>query len=867
MRRLTPWPLTRALIASGFVLGSAVTWPQLARAQSAPARPLITAPIEDTRLTRLAGNTRPEANVANDRGVEPDSFPMQHMQLLLKRPAEREAALQAYLAQLHDRSSANFHRWLSAVEFGRRFGPSQQDITSITGWLRQHGLVVNGVSAAATVIDFSGSAGQLHTAFHTEIHALSVRGATHIANMSDPQIPAALAPAVAGIVSLNDFRPHTFRRARANYTISSGIRALAPADLATIYNLNPLFNKGLAGQGQTIAVIEDSDVYSTADWSTFRSTFGLSSYTTGSFTQIHPAPLSGQNNCSDPGVASNGADGEAILDAEWASAAAPGAAIELVSCADTATTFGGLIALQNLLNQSSTPPAIVSISYGECEAANGASANSAYISTYQQAVAEGVSVFVSAGDQGAAGCDPDQTAASHGIGVNAFASTPYNVAVGGTDFGDAYAGTTSTYWSTTNTTTYGSALSYIPEIPWNDSCASRLITLFEGYSASYGSSGFCNSTTGAGLQTTVAGSGGPSACASGTPSTASVVGGSCAGTAKPSWQSGVTGIPGDGVRDLPDVSLFAGNGIWGHYYVYCWSDTAAGGAACAAAPSTWSGAGGTSFSSPILAGIQALVNQNAGARQGNPNYVYYILAASQGASGASCNSSSGNATAAGCVFYDVTLGDIDVDCTGPYNCYQPSGTYGALSTGDTTYAMAYNTGTGWDFATGLGSINASNLVTYWSSSDLSLSVSGSALAAAQLSYTLTVTDSGPQSATGVVVTTLLPSGVSLLTSASSSNCVQSGQTVTCTVGTLAVGGTTALTIVAQSNTSQTVSLTFKATSNNTDLNPADGSKTVSLAATGTTNGNSTDGPMPPWAYVALGLLFIGIASRRRPAGA
>ena len=159
---------------------------------------------------------------------------------------------------------------------------------------------------------------------------------------------------------------------------------------------------------------------------------------------------------------------------EWASAAAPSAAIQVASCRDTATTFGGLIALQNLINASGAAPAVMSISYGECEAVNGAAANAAYSSVYQQAVAEGVSVFVASGDSGAAGCDNSATESTHGIAVNAFASTPYNVAVGGTDFGDTYAGTNSNYWNTGNTSTFGSAKSYIPEIPWNDSCANQL---------------------------------------------------------------------------------------------------------------------------------------------------------------------------------------------------------------------------------------------------------------------------------------------------------------------------------------------------------------------------------------------------------
>ena len=678
-------------------------------------RALITQEIDESRLVTLKGNTRPEANAMNDRGAVADDFQMEHMLLQFRRPPEQEQALKEFIDQLHDPASPNFHRWLSAQEFGAKFGLAQDDLNTITTWLQSHGFQVNVVYPSGMMIDFSGSAGQVREAFRTEIHDLEVRGVKHMANMSDPQIPAALAPAVEGVVSLHDFTPHLMHKPRPNYTVaSSAYQLVVPADLATIYNLNPLFGAGYSGQGQTIVVIEDTNVYTTSDWTTFRSTFGLSSYSSGSFTQVHPAPGSGANNCSNPGV--NGDDGEAILDAEWASAAAPSAAIELASCSDTNTTFGGLIALQNLLNESSTPPAIVSISYGECEAYNGASANAAYGSAYQQAVSEGVSVFVSSGDEGAASCDADESSATHGIGVSGFASTPYNVAVGGTDFGDSYANTNNSYWNTSNTSTSGSALSYIPEIPWNDSCASTLIASYEGYGATYGSSGFCNSVNGEGFLTVVSGSGGPSGCATGTPSTSGVVSGTCKGYGKPSWQS-IVGNPSDGVRDIPDVSLFAANGVWGHYYVFCWSDTANGGASCSGAPNTWAGAGGTSFSSPIMAGIQALVNQKTGSKWGNPNPVYYQLAANEyGSSGnPSCNSTSGNSVGNSCIFYDVTQGDMDVNCTGTNNCYTPSGTNGVLSTSSSSYSDAYGATTGWDFATGIGTVNAYNLATNWNS--------------------------------------------------------------------------------------------------------------------------------------------------------
>ena len=449
----------------------------------------IRQPVDDGNRTTLKGNTRREANAKNDRGLVPDDMLMEHLLLQLRRSPEQEQALEEFLDQVHSPSSPTFHQWLSASDFGNRFGLADEDLNAITAWLQSHDLTVNVVYPNGTVIDFSGTAAQVRKAFHTEIHNLEVNGKKHIANLNDPEIPAALASAVVGIVSLNDFRPKPMRQSRANYTFSSGgidEQAVVPADLATIYNLNPLFTGGYSGQGQTIVAIEDTNLYSTSDWTTFRSKFGLSQYSSGSLTTVHPASPSGTNNCANPGVVP-GNDGEAILDAEWASAAAPSAAIEVAACADTVTTFGGLIALQNLINASGAPPAIMSISYGECEAVNGAAANAAYRTAYQQAVAEGVSVFVASGDSGAAGCDNSAAEATHGIGVNAFASTPYNVAVGGTDFGDTYAGTNSNYWNTGNISTYGSAKSYIPEIPWNDSCASQLVASYvTGSSTTYG---------------------------------------------------------------------------------------------------------------------------------------------------------------------------------------------------------------------------------------------------------------------------------------------------------------------------------------------------------------------------------------------
>jgi subtilase family serine protease len=670
-------------------------------------RLLITTNVDETKLVALGGNTRPEAVHENDRGLVADDLLMEHMLLQLKRSPEQEQALQQFLEELTDRSSPNFHRWLTAKEFGDRYGVAKQDRDTIKSWLESHGLQVNVDYENGILIDFSGTAGQVRKAFHTEIHQLTVAGAKHFANMSDPQIPAALEPAVTGVVSLHDFRP------RPEYNETSGAFVAVPGDLAAMYNLNPLFSEGISGQGQTIALIEDSNLYTTADWDSFRTVFGLETYTEGSLTQIHPAPASGKNNCANPGV--NGNDTEAILDAEYASAAAPSAAIVLASC-KTKTTFGGLIALQNLLNESSAPPSLVSISYGECEAFNGASANAAYSAAYQQAASEGVSVFVAAGDGGAAACDAGSNFATHGIGVSGITSTPYNVSVGGTEISIGFSGSDGT-----NTSTYGSLLSYVSEEAWNYSCVSGW---YQAWAYSESQDFVCDdyywSEEFPFTRDTTAGGGGPSGCATGKPKKSGVVGGSCQGWAKPAWQA-LVGNPQDGVRDIPDVSLLAAGGWPWPYtsvgYPICF--TGSGGVSCESAPEYWPSGNGTSFSTSIMAGFQALVNQKTGERQGNPNPVYYKLARQEYGSQGNTSCVSISAPASSCIFYDETTDDDytvpqnnSVPCAGTVDCYYPNpGALGELSTSGA--AVSFQSTMGWDFPTGIGSINATNLVNNW----------------------------------------------------------------------------------------------------------------------------------------------------------
>jgi subtilase family serine protease len=686
--------------------------------------PLVTRAIDEQALVTLGGNTRHEATIANDRGAVEGTLLLEHLQLQLQRSPAQEQEVEAYITALHDHSSPNFHHWLSAEEFGARFGASSADLEALEGWLTQHGLKVNTVFPSRMVVDFSGTAAQVAAAFHTEIHRLEVNGVAHMANIRDPQIPAALAPVVAGVVKLNDFRPARKHRQKPKFTGECGYGAVcymvAPADLATIYDFNPLFHAShpITGKGQTIAVAEDTDLYSDSDWTNFRHIFGLDGYSSGSLHTVHPAGPPGSARCKDPGVNADGDDVEAALDAEWSSAAAPDASILVVACDNSNTIDGVQQAIQYLIEGPTPHPPIISVSYGECEADNGDGLNAFFSHMYQQADAEGISVFVATGDAGPEDCAPDYNPpATYGVGVNAWASTIHNVAVGGTDFGDTYEGTNAEYWGKSSGAPWGTAKSYVPEIAWNDTCASSELTAYAGYSTSYGKDGFCNSAYAAKYYLELGGGeGGPSGCAAGKPSIPNVVSGTCKGWPKPDYQKDLFGMPDDGVRDVPDVAMFAADGVWSHQYLLCFSDPNNDGAPCVGNPASWGqGGGGTSYATPIVAGIQALVNQKMGEPQGNPNPEYYRLAAGEyGSSGnPSCDSSRGTAESSRCIFHDVTAGNDSQDCAGPVGCYQPAGKYGVMSTSDTKYQPAFETHVGYDYPTGIGTIDAANLVNAW----------------------------------------------------------------------------------------------------------------------------------------------------------
>lgn len=700
--RWSRYPAALLILGTVFLLGI----PRLSYAQTSSPQ-LITQAIDETKLTPLAGNTHPLARAEFDRGAAPASLAMQRMLLVLGRSAMQEAALETLLEEQQDKSSANFHKWLTPDEFGQQFGVSEQDVETTVSWLEGHGFEVAGVSRGRGVIEFSGTAQEVQQAFHTSIHSYAVNGGQYWANASDPEIPSALASAVIGIDSLNNFGKKaahhlagitarqlagewtkaqpalTYQCATNNAGAPIYCNALGPYDFGAIYNVLPLWTASPAinGTGESIAIVGRSNINLT-DVSDFQSLFGLPN-------NPPQVILDGP----DPGLIP-GDETEADLDVEWSGGIAQGATIMLVVSQSTEATDGVDLSAEYAVDNNIAP--IVSESFGSCELDMGTAGNQFYNNLWEQAAAEGISVFVSAGDQGSAGCDVFQgtapQAAQEGLEVSGIASTPFDVSVGGTDFNDLF--DELTYWNTTNNpTTQRSAKGYIPETTWNDSCTNAI---FGDLGLSLNPEVNCNDSQLAGAVVAIGGSGGASRCTNPTGSTPL----SCAGGyGKPPWQT-ASGVPNDGKRDLPDVALFASNGFLDSAFAICEADVAV---PCNA--NNVVQIGGTSGSSPSFAGLMALVDQKEGTREGNPNFVFYKLAQKQSSS--ACNSTTGPATT--CVFNDVTSGTIAMPCvSGSVNCTTatPGDQYGVLS--------GYSTAAGYDLATGLGSVNAKNLVNDWS---------------------------------------------------------------------------------------------------------------------------------------------------------
>jgi subtilase family serine protease len=525
--------------------------------------PVFTAPVDETRLVTLAGNVPLLARAGFDEGAIDSGTRLDRVMLVLQPSAAQQAALDALVEAQQDPGSPQYQQWLTPAGFGAQFGVDGPELALVTAWLAAHGFAIEEISAGRRLMVFSGTAGEVASAFHTELHRYRIDGIEHIANSSDPQIPAALAGIVGGVVTLNDFRRTSLIAwqesfaSKSEYSVGPEYSAgsthnVFPADFAIIYDLNPLYSAGTTGTGAAIAIAGRSNI-NLSDVESFRSIAGLAANT--------PLVIVDGTN---PGLVS-GDQSESTIDVEWSGAVAPAAAINLVTAASTATTDGIDLASAYIVNHATAP--VVSVSYGSCEQEMGVAELTFYNSLWEQAASQGMSVFVASGDAGAAGCQSGNSTEGTSAAVNGLCSSPYATCVGGTEFNEGE--NPAQYWSATNSAAYGSVLGYIPEAVWNESALE----------------------SGTGLW------------ASG--------GGASEVYAQPVWQQNVSGTAAaGGMRAVPDVSLSAANhdGYFmvenGSYWVVS----------------------GTSVAAQSFAGIMALVTAKAnGKGQGSANPRLYGL--------------------------------------------------------------------------------------------------------------------------------------------------------------------------------------------------------------------------------------------------
>jgi subtilase family serine protease len=682
-------------------IAGAVAW--LSTVVSTAASPGANTVRATTGLVALPGHVHALAQPQFDIGEAPNSLQMGGLELVLARTAAQQQALEQLLAAQQDPKSPQYHHWLTPAQYGSRFGASTSTVAALSQWLEANGFEVSAPPASRARLAFHGTKAQVEAAFHILIHLFEVGGVQHFANVSDPQVPAALAPLISAIQGLNDFYPKPgvkVRRAgvEPQVTYDGGkSNYVGPGDFATIYNLLPLYKAGASGSGVTIAIAGQSDI-AVANASAFWTGFGL---TTPQFNSI-PVP-----GGTDPGQTNDGNEDEAYLDVEIVGSLAQGASILLVR--DTSALF----AAQYVVEQNLA--AVLNISFSACESSIG-STNSAISSLFQQAASQGITVTVSAADSGVAGCASDFTQgelSTSGFAVNGIASTPYDLAVGGTDFDP----TQPQAWATGNATgTLTNALGHIPEMVWNDTCANPLWVQYYQFAST---SAFCNTTTlnsqpNPYLQ--VAGGGG------GFSSCLAVTNNTCAGGyGPPSWQTGVAGIQSFPTRAIPDVSMIAAHWLACSYEI----------TPCDPTTANVSVATGTSAAAPSVAAIIAILDQEMSTpaspdgRQGLINGLLYKLATAEygspqsPSSGASaCSASLGTTIGAGCIFYNVAAGTNAMPCqvsafsaagSAPAStCTAPSGDANGIM--EISSTPQYAAGTGFNLATGLGSINAGNLV-------------------------------------------------------------------------------------------------------------------------------------------------------------
>jgi hypothetical protein len=697
-RRSSAWAFVLACAGAAVLAGSTgVT--NTAGAATAPA-------ADASGLARLPGHVNASARPQFDLGRAPDSLGLHGLEVVFAKTVSQQRAIEALIAAQQDPKSPQYHQFLTPAQYGARFGASEATVAAVSRWLTANGFTVAALPANRSGLHFSGTKAQVETAFHTEIHLFEVDGRRHYANVSNPEVPAGLAAAITTIHGLHDFYPRSNVKARhlgkgptPQITYDGGqINWVGPGDFAVMYNLGPLYSAGVNGKGVTIAITAERDINPTVA-NTFWAGVGIATPPT-----INSMTVPTAEGGTDPGQTMDSNEEEAYLDTEVAGGVAPGATIDLVADKDASIAFQYMVQ-QNLGE-------VINISFSACESQITPADNTALDGVFATAAIQGQTVVVASDDAGVAGCEQNifvqGTLATTGFAVSGIASSPHVLAVGGTDFDP----TQPQSWATSNAPgTLVNAQGHIPEMVWNDTCANPLGAKALGYTTD----ALCNLATLGGnpnpfLQ--IGGSGsGVSSCTAYDSTTNTCPGG---GWPVPSWQSGVAGIAGLSGRAVPDVVSFAGG------WVICSYDNAT------CDPATQNDedfVGGTSSSTPAVAAIVALLDQQMG-KQGLINTELYQLAATEYGTPAApntsntCSATLGTTIGATCIFYNVTGGSNATPCTvasfsdagsAPAStCVSSSGQANGIM--ELNGAPQYTAGTGFNLATGLGSINATNLV-------------------------------------------------------------------------------------------------------------------------------------------------------------
>jgi subtilase family serine protease len=742
------------------------------QAQSRSSR--IDREVNDSVRGTIVGSRPLSARAEDDRGALSSNTALHGMSVVFSRSADQEAALQQLLAEQQTPSSSLYHHWLTPEQFGASFGPSDADLATVQSWLQQQGFTIDGIARSKTQVRFSGTAAQVKSAFGSELHNYASGGITHYALATDLTIPAALSSVIQTVRNLSSFKPraHVVFKSKASqaspsFTSSqSGNHYLTPKDIATIYDVNPAYNAGYTGSGQSIAVMGQSEI-EISDIENFQSAAG--------FTSKDPTLVLVPNSGS--AAFSTGDEAESDLDLEYSSTIGKGATIYFVYVGNN-QNYSVWDSLQYAVDNKLSP--IITLSYGDCEPDLGSADYASLNSILEQGASQGQSIINSSGDSGSTSCYGTSglsTSVQEELAASFPASSQYVTGLGGSEFLSAdVASTNTTYWQSANgTDVISSALSYIAEQAWNDDSSS------DGLS-----------------------SGG---------------GGASIFTARPSWQSGVTGIPSGSYRLVPDISLDSSPNNAG--YLYCSSDSEATGitGSCSngfrdSNSKYLTVAGGTSFAAPIFAGMLSLINQKLGSSgQGVINSTLYSLAA--------------NTSTYASAFHDITSGSNE--CT--------AGSSYCSSAGQSAYA----TTTGYDQATGLGSIDLYNLLAAWPGSTSS--------SLASTTTTLSAATSTPASGANDVITIQITSNSTTVTATPTGtlNIAVDGTTVSSSLALS--GGSAQYTFSSTTSGSHVIDATYSGDSNyqgssgslTLTIGSSSSSKSFSLAGTNLTVADGSSG--------------------------